>query len=437
MTVRFDGAWSSARRLAEEAATRSYDLTLIRDLVGRISLIIDDRVRSLPSDELQRFERQLAEVAGSFASPTPALLASDMFDPDSILADPALIVAELPGAAEGRLRIADRGAVGADWSTVSDVPEHRVTLYGFKGGIGRSTATFMLAQHLAEMGRAVLVVDLDLESPGIGSLLQAEAQLPDYGLVDHLVEAAVGNEAGLDLVVRSQVVDPSGNGEVWLAPAGGRPRAGYDYISKLNRVYADLPAGDLTGSGLRFGDRIQLAVEACEAEVARLSRSPEVVLIDSRAGVHDLAAVAITQLSGLSLLFAVNNPQTWAGYGALFRQWGRIPHLARVMRERIRMVATFVPESAEEVHLARFRDYAQACLAETLYDDAASDDPDAYNPGLADNAAPHTPLPILYTSQLVGLDHTVERGWYSSTLVGAAYQRFVQGAAEIILGGES
>jgi hypothetical protein len=434
VTSRFDDAWRNARDVVDDI-DRTRDLTLIRDLTGRISLIVDDRVRPLPSQERDHLARQLAEAAGPFAAALPVLMASDLFDPDAIVREATLVGGD-HGTGQGALRVADRGAVGADWSTASPAPDNRVALYGFKGGIGRSTATFMLAHHLAGMGHVVLVVDLDLESPGVGSLLQAEEQLPDYGLVDHLVEAPVGNEAGLDLVSRSRVADPDGNGEVWLAPAAGRPRPGYDYVSKLNRVYADLPGPGPGGRGLRFGDRIQQAVEACEAEVARLSRPPDVVLIDSRAGIHDLAAVAITQLSGLSLLFAVDNPQTWAGYGALFRQWGQVPDVARDMRDRVRMVATFVPQGEENARLRLFRDHAQACLAETLYDDAASDDPDAYNPDLMDDNAPHAPLPVLYTGELVGLDHTVNPGWYSSTLVRAAYERFVRRAAEIIVGGE-
>jgi hypothetical protein len=39
-----------------------------------------------------------------------------------------------------------------------------------------------------------------------------------------------------------------------------------------------------------------------------------VVLLDSRAGIHDIAAIVITQLADLSLLFALDSSQTWNGY---------------------------------------------------------------------------------------------------------------------------
>jgi hypothetical protein len=41
------------------------------------------------------------------------------------------------------------------------------------------------------------------------------------GLVDQLVESALGNSDGLDLVARASHVFPRGNGELWVAPARG------------------------------------------------------------------------------------------------------------------------------------------------------------------------------------------------------------------------
>ena len=42
-----------------------------------------------------------------------------------------------------------------------------VTFYSFKGGVGRSMALANVAALLSEWGRSVLVVDWDLEAPGI------------------------------------------------------------------------------------------------------------------------------------------------------------------------------------------------------------------------------------------------------------------------------
>jgi MinD-like ATPase involved in chromosome partitioning or flagellar assembly len=302
----------------------------------------------------------------------------------------------------------------------------------------------MLAQHLANQGggRCVLAVDLDLESPGLGALLQADDDLPDYGLVDYFAESAVGNADGLDLVTRSGMVRVSGNGEVWVASAAGRPRKGYDYLAKLNRVYAELPREEATvestgSSGLAW--RLEAAIRACEDRVAELSRRPDVILLDSRAGIHDIAAIAITQLADLSLLFGTDSAPSWTGYQALFRQWRRPVERARAIRERLRMVAAMVPRERREEYLAEFRDHAQACFAGTLYDDVPSDsvsaeDVDLYNPGPDDEEAPHSPLPILFVPELVGMNLAKRQAW--SGIDAGAYAMFLEGAAQLILGDE-
>lgn len=445
MTVRFDDAWQLGKQLAVEAAQRSgHDITLVRDLLGRISLIVDDRARDFPAEYRNTLAHGLTARAGKFASPTPVLVASDLFEPESMLTSGTVPLSE--GDGYGEVRIADHGVVGAEWgNSTTHPPTNRVTLYGFKGGVGRSTATYVLAQHLADLGYCVLVVDLDLESPGVGALLQDDDQLPNFGIVDHIVESAVGNEKDLDLVVRSQVVNTSGTGEVWMAPAGGRPRYGYDYLAKLNRVYLDLPVSGTPGYQATFAGRLRGAIEACENEVERTSRKPDVVLLDSRAGIHDIAAVAITQLSALSLLFAIDNPQTWAGYRALFKRWGENVEQARAMRDRLKMVAAFVPARSSGSYLAGFRENAQSCFAETLYDNvvasgvndaeaSAISDADPFNPATEDDYAPHSPLPILFASDLVGLDPAKNRNWHGQEFVRAAYRDFLSGAEELILG---
>jgi len=44
---------------------------------------------------------------------------------------------------------------------------YTVTFYSFKGGVGRTLALANIGLELARTGRRVLLVDFDLESPGI------------------------------------------------------------------------------------------------------------------------------------------------------------------------------------------------------------------------------------------------------------------------------
>lgn len=430
MTVHFDQARERAQVVAEQICRTGVDVILIRDLVGRLTLVVDGE---FPADTADRFR----SAVGAFVGHTPVVRAGDLFDPGSILESPDLFVHREPVDGAGRLAVLERSVVGADWARLGGAPPgRRTTLYGFKGGVGRSTATMLLAKHVAELGKCVLVVDLDLESPGVGALLQQLENSPPHGLVDHLVEAAVNNADELELVSQSRVVAGAGNGEVWVAPASGRPAPGYDYLAKLNRVYSDLPP-DVHGNARRFGDRLDQAITACEEEVARRSRRPDVVLLDSRAGIHDIAAVAITRLSDLSLLFAADNPHTWEGYRILFRQWQRNlpPESLDKLRRRLRMVASMVPSVDPTEHLERFRDNAQQCFAETLYDDNTdADDLDSFNFAPQDSEAPHFPLPILFNSDLVGLDPALHADWHEQPLVMASYRNFLLGATELLIG---
>jgi len=283
----------------------------------------------------------------------------------------------------------------------------------------------VLARHLADEGRCVLVVDLDLESPGVSSLLQDPEQLPEHGVVDHLVESAVGAADGLDLVVRSSVLPTKSNGEVWLAPAGGRPRDGYDFLAKLNRIYSDLPPAEPDGEPRPFARRLDDTITACEKRVTELARQPDVVLLDSRAGVHDIAAVTLTQLSGLALLFAVDNPATWYGYEMLFRQWRDHPERVETLRERLRLVAAMLPQSGWEERLELMREHAQEKFEEYLYDDEEGVDHDAFNPSSQDQDAPHAPIPIFFSSDLVALDPARNRDWIDLDVIQSAYTQFL------------
>jgi MinD-like ATPase involved in chromosome partitioning or flagellar assembly len=64
------------------------------------------------------------------------------------------------------------------------------TFYSYKGGVGRSMALLNTAHHLASRGRSVVLIDFDLEAPGLHSAVtkvwdNAKPQLKNVGVLDY------------------------------------------------------------------------------------------------------------------------------------------------------------------------------------------------------------------------------------------------------------
>jgi Mrp family chromosome partitioning ATPase len=64
-----------------------------------------------------------------------------------------------------------------------------VSFFSLRGGVGRSTVLAYTARLLAEKGRKVVCVDMDLEAPGLAALFGCEAKIREHqGVVELLVQ---------------------------------------------------------------------------------------------------------------------------------------------------------------------------------------------------------------------------------------------------------
>ena len=93
---------------------------------------------------------------------------------------------------------------------------------------------------------------------------------------------------------------------------------------------------------------------------------PAVVLLESRSGLHDIAAAAVTEVDAQVLLFAVDSASTWTDYGILFRHW-KTHRLAASIRDRLSIVSALTPELETERYLQRFREQAWNLFRDGLY----------------------------------------------------------------------
>ena len=130
------------------------------------------------------------------------------------------------------------------------------------------------------------------------------------------------------------------DGDVRVAPAHGRKPG--EYLAKLGRVYMDTAAP--------WTVRLKRLLKRLEADF-----EPQVVLLESRSGLHDIAAATVTDLDAQVLLFATDSASNWTDYEILFQHWQR-RDLARQMRERLSIVSALTPELDTEQYLQGFRE---------------------------------------------------------------------------------
>lgn len=415
----------ACRIVADPQVPPSVGILVVRNLLGRISFAVRTRDAEVVS-KLNAF----ADRLGSYAGSPFVITEDDLFDPEAIFNDPAIVEIEPPG--ERRVKILDRQVTGHEWlqlpspSPSGTVP--RLVFFGLKGGVGRSTAIAVLAYLLAKSGKSTLLIDLDLESPGLSGLLLPPDKLPDFGVVDWLVEDAIGQAE--DLVPRMVTSSPLAQDlrqDIRVAPAMGG--GDWSYLDKLSRVYGDVSFG---GGVQRFSERVDRLVRNLER-----TERPDVVLIDSRAGLHDLAAISIVGLASTAFLFATDSAQAWRGYESLFSHWLSRPKVAKDVRERLKIVRAMFPESDQVASTRRFLERSYSLFAGTLYQEieagASARDNEAFNFDLADESAPHYPLLIKWSARFQEFDPLqIPYGLFSDDEIRAAFGGFVDGVLESI-----
>lgn len=385
-TVLFDQVLATSRTvLAPHLGALPAGTLLNRDLSSRVRLIVpagaadDDTAEG----EIERIAAELSAALAPHSYPAESML---LWEDDLDLARYGTHLFPL-FADTGAIQVADRLMHGSSWSQIADISPRapRVVFFSVKGGVGRSTALAALAWHLSSQGRRVMTVDLDLESPGISAFLLPEDSQPSGGIIDWLVEDLVDN--GDSLLPDLYSLSPEApRGEIVVVPAHGA--APGEYISKLGRAWMSKGAGR--------------AQEAWEQRLARLleqledTHSPDVILIDSRSGLDDVASNAIASLGAqMTLLFATDDQQSWRGYASLFEHWQRTG-VARDIRERLQIVAALVPEEDGVVHVGRVRDAALDLFESALYDEVGASETTGEAFSFIDNdeSAPHFPWAI-------------------------------------------
>ena len=237
-------------------------------------------------------------------------------------------------------------------------------------------------------------------------------------------------ELATQAVARSPISDATDVlADVVVCPAGGSGDD-YEYLPRLNRAYSPYATDD---GPVWFEHRVVAALDAVRAAV-----SPDVTLIDNRSGLHDLSAVAVTQYCELALLFALDKPQTWAGYRSLFNWWAAYPNVAREVRERLKVVAALVPPRGADAYLESFIEHAYDTFR-IIYDDLASDgsvaagiDNDGYHPITPSLDTPHHPILIPHLDLLTDFDPLSNDEWIADAVVDAVVGDLTESVLQLL-----
>ncbi|WP_405732479.1 AAA family ATPase [Streptomyces sp. NBC_00028] len=201
-----------------------------------------------------------------------------------------------------------------------------VTFYSYKGGVGRSMALANIADQLARSGARVLMVDFDLEAPG----------LEHFFPIDH--RRVRGREGLLDLLLAFKYAM-----SVAASDTDGEEDAFRDLDRYISTVYprgSDGGCLDLIPAGLRQTDE---QITRYGAELRRFdwqdfyyvwsgelffewfrrvcAERYDIVLVDSRTGVTELGGVCAYQLADAVVALCAPNLQNVEGTAWMVRHF--------------------------------------------------------------------------------------------------------------------
>jgi len=269
------------------------------------------------------------------------------------------------------------------WPLIKGQTPPIVTFHSFKGGVGRTTLVAAYAILLASRTPPprVAVVDLDLEAPGVGTLFGVSEANTERGVLDVLVDHIATGVVNLDGASMLSQIDDTIDRHITVFPAG---RVDDVYVQKLARLdFSSTEPGNDNPVGM-----------ALTAMLKSMKASFDVILLDARAGLHDLAGMSLHGLAHVDVLVFRGTTQNLAGLAQTLRTLGSRDDT------KIVLIETLLPGNDEELFKLR-RERTRSLVYERLCEHVyAEDNP----PQLGDIGEPHDVVPVRRREWLDGLD---------------------------------
>lgn len=214
-----------------------------------------------------------------------------------------------------------------------------VTFYSYKGGVGRTMALMNCAVQLASRGMRTLVVDFDLEAPGISAYPEFGASKDVLGIVDFITEYLETAEAP-DISRFMAKCSVDGDLPLWVMPAGRRDA---DYGAKL---------GAIDWQNLYERHSGYLLFEDLRQQWAVNTANFDYVLIDSRTGHTDVGGICTRQLADVVVMMFVPNAQNITGLKSVVQDI-RSDARERAKQVRLLFCPSNVPDLDDEESILR------------------------------------------------------------------------------------
>lgn len=205
-----------------------------------------------------------------------------------------------------------------------------VTFYSYKGGVGRTMALSNVAVQLAQLhGYQVLVVDWDLEAPGLHFY---------FGLSDSDLRQRPGL---LDILERAAGGDTDFNLEEYITPAPRvrTPKGGSLSLITCGKLDARYMSRVARFDWRRFYDEKNGRAFLTKLK-SKLEERYSICLIDSRAGQSDTNVPPTSHLADLLIMLFTSNDQSIAGTEELCR---RLQEVRETSQNRPRVPIILAP----------------------------------------------------------------------------------------------
>ena len=209
------------------------------------------------------------------------------------------------------------------------------TFYSFKGGVGRTMALVNAAVKLAQAGRRVLVVDFDLEAPGLDTfdVLKPHKEVP--GIIDFVTQyLGTGQAPNISDFIGECPPIGERDGKLWIMPSGRNET----YATTFNQV----DWGDLYERRDGF-----LLFEDIRGQWKQILK-PDYVLIDSRTGHTDTSGICTRQLPNSVVVLFFPNEQNLRGLVDVVRDIRAEAESPRKKNIELHFVMSNVPDLDDE-----------------------------------------------------------------------------------------